>query len=224
MLNFAIRCTFHYKVNRWCSVTDLHKALAEIHSIRGHLARDAEFRGYGPTTLAATGALALLAAVSQTHWVKDPQREISVYLTIWVATAAASLAIISFEAVTRARRVHSGLAMEMILCALAQFLPAIVAGLMLTVVLVRAAPQSLWMLPGLWQVLFSMGVFSSSRFLPRPMFAVGVWYLAAGLACLALVGAERSFSPWVMGIPFGIGQILVSLVLQFGHRDRYDDP
>src|ERR1039457_5016586 len=44
------------------SVTDLHKALAEIHSFRGQLARNAEIRGYGPATLAATGALAPLAA------------------------------------------------------------------------------------------------------------------------------------------------------------------
>src|ERR1017187_7885504 len=44
------------------SVTDLHKALAEIHSFRGQLARNAEIRGYGPATLAATGALAQLAA------------------------------------------------------------------------------------------------------------------------------------------------------------------
>lgn len=206
------------------SVTDLHKALAEIHSIRDHLARDAEFRGYGPATLAATGALALLAAASQAHWIKDPQREIYVYLAIWVATAAVSLAMISLEAATRARRVHSGLATEMMFRALGQFLPAIVAGLMLTVVLVRAAPQSLWMLPGLWQVLFSMGVFASCRFLPRPMFAAGVWYLATGLACLALVGVERSFSPWAMGIPFGVGQVLVAVVLKFSHRDTYDDP
>jgi hypothetical protein len=206
------------------SVTDLHQALAEIHSIRDHLARDAEFRGYGPATLAATGGLALLAAAMQAHWVKNPEREISVYLAIWIATAAVSLTIISIETVTRARRVHSGLAMEMILSALAQFLPAVVAGLMLTVVLVRGAAQNLWMLPGLWQVLFSMGVFASSRFLPRPMFAVGVWYLAAGLTCLALGVGERSFSPWAMGVPFGIGQLLVAALLQFGHREAYDEP
>jgi hypothetical protein len=100
------------------SVTGLHKALAEIHSIHDALAREAEFRGYGPATLAATGSLALLAAELQAHWVKDPARQISVYLAIWIATAAVSLTIISIETVTRARRVHSGLAMEMI-CALA---------------------------------------------------------------------------------------------------------
>jgi hypothetical protein len=200
-------------------VVDLQKALAEIDAIRGQMARDIEFRGYGPATLAVTGVLALAAGAVQAHWLTDPTRDIMAYLALWVATAAAAVIIIGIETITRARRVHSGLAMEMIHSAVEQFLPAIVAGLLLTAVLVRCAPQSLWMLPGLWQLLFSLGVFSSCRFLPRPMFAAGVWYLGAGLTCLALGGGERAFSPWAMSVPFGIGQLLVAAVLQFGYRD-----
>ena len=203
-------------------MTDLRDALAEIHLIRGHLARGAEFRGYGPRTLAATGVLALLSSAAQARWLAEPDRDINLYLTIWVATAALSLMIISVETVLRTRRVHSILAMEMIHSALEQFLPAIVGGLLLTVVLWRCAPHSLWMLPGLWQLLFSMGVFASCRFLPRQMFAVGVWYLVAGLICLALGGA-RALSPWAMGLPFGIGQLLVAAVLQFGFRSEDED-
>jgi hypothetical protein len=112
----------------------------------------------------------------------------------------------------------------MIHAALEQFLPAIVAGLLLTVVLFQFTRDSLWMLPGLWQLIFSMGVFASCRFLPRQLFAVGVWYLATGLACLAFGSGERSFSPWLMGIPFGIGQLLVALVLQFGYAHPDEAP
>jgi len=61
---------------------------SEIHLIRGQLARNAEFRGYGPATLAATEALALLAAAVQAHWLKDPGHDFARYLTIWIATAA----------------------------------------------------------------------------------------------------------------------------------------
>ena len=111
--------------------------------------------------------------------------------------------------------------MEMVHPTLEQFLPPIVAGLLVTVVL-RYAPQGRWMLAGLWQMLFSMGVFASCRFLQRQMFAVGVWYIVAGLTCLAL-GGERSFSPWAMGIPFGIGQLLVAAVLQFGYRQANEE-
>jgi hypothetical protein len=108
----------------------------------------------------------------------------------------------------------------MIHSAVDQFLPAIVAGLLLTVVLVRYQTQSLWMLPGLWQVIFSLGVFSSCQFLPRPMFAVGVWYLAAGITCLAVGGGAWALSPWAMGVPFGIGQLLVATVLHFREADE----
>jgi hypothetical protein len=74
------------------------------------------------------------------------------------------------------------------------------------------------MLPGLWQVVFSLGVFSSCQFLPRAIFAVGVWYLAAGLICLALGNGAWTLSPWIMGVPFGVGQLLVAVVLQLDYR------
>ncbi|HEX4023437.1 MAG TPA: hypothetical protein VHX52_01845 [Steroidobacteraceae bacterium] len=203
-------------------MTELNKALAEIRSIRGQLARGTQFRGYGPATLAATGVLALLAAVMQQRWLPNPSLDVAHYLSIWIATAAISLTIISIETVLRSRRVHCGLAAEMIRTALEQFMPAIVAGLLVTVVIVGCAPASLWILPGLWQVIFSLGVFASCRFLPRQMFGVGLWYLAAGLTCLALGGRGGAFSPWAMGIPFGIGQLLVAAVLRLCYREAHE--
>jgi len=53
------------------------------------------------------------------------------------------------------------------------------------------------------------------------MFLVGMWYLAAGLICLAVGAGEGSISPWVMGVPFGVGQLLVAAVLQFGYRETH---
>jgi hypothetical protein len=100
----------------------------------------------------------------------------------------------------------------MIQAAAEQFLPAAVAGALLTFVIVRFVPDVTWMLPGLWQVVFSLGVFASCRSLPRGMFAVGVWYLAAGLAVLAF-SASAPFSPLAMAVPFGIGQFLMAFVL-----------
>lgn len=203
---------------RVSNVADLYKALAEIEAIRGQMARAMAFRGYGPATLATTGILALAAATVQSNWIKSPAHDIRSYLTLWIATAAISVIIIGSETVTRTRRIHSGLAGEMIHSAVEHFLPALVAGSLLTAVLVYYAPLSLWMLPGLWQVVFSLGVFSSCQFLPRAIFAVGVWYLAAGLICLALGNGAWTLSPWIMGVPFGVGQLLVAVVLQLDYR------
>src|SRR5882757_8137532 len=164
---------------------DLDKALADITAIRSQMARGAEFRGYGPMTVAATGFLALLAAVVQALWLPVPATDIVGYLVLWLATATISVILIGIEMVARTRRIHSGLADEMIHAATEQFIPAGVAGALLTVVLFRFAPQSLWMLPGLWQIVFSLGFLASCRSLPRPLFAIGLWYLAAGLVCIA---------------------------------------
>jgi hypothetical protein len=115
--------------------------------------------------------------------------------------------------VARSRRIHSGLADEMIHTATEQFIPAGVAGALLTFVLLRVAPDTLWMLPGLWQIVFSLGFFASCRSLPRPMFAVAVWYLATGLACLAFANGAHAFSPCAMALPFGVGQLLMAGIL-----------
>ena len=195
-------------------MNDLNKALGDITIIRRQVARTTEFRGYGPATLAATGGIAILAAAVQALWLPDPVDHIPAYLAIWISTALVSSALIGIQTVTRAHRMHSGMADEMIRMAVEQFLPAAGVGALMTIVLVGFAPSVLWMLPGLWQVIFCLGVFSSCRFLPRPIVAAGVWYLLAGLICITLADA-RALSPWAMGIPFGAGQLLVAGILFF---------
>lgn len=202
---------------------DLREALSEIQSIRGHMARCTEFRGYGPVTLTITGALAIAIASVQQLWVVDLRHEVVRFLGMWIGAAAVALVFIGISTVARARRIHSFLAMQMVHAAIEQFLPAIVAGILLTAVMVRTAPRNLWMLPGLWQMLFSLGVFASCRFLPRGTFWVGVWYLATGMTCLALGSNAWAFSPWEMGVPFGVGHLMVAGVLQFGYRQDHEE-
>jgi hypothetical protein len=69
------------------------------------------------------------------------------------------------------------------------------------------------LLPGLWMMLFSLGVFASSRLLPRAVFAVGGYYLVAGI--LALIAAQKgfAFSPWLMAGTFGMGQFATAVIL-----------
>jgi hypothetical protein len=201
---------------------DLNRALGDISSIRQQMARSTEFRGYGPATLAATGIFAIGAAAAQARWLPDPANNITSYLSIWILTALASAALIGVQTVTRAHRMHSGIANEMIYMAVEQFLPAAGAGALLTLVMVQSASSVMWMLPGLWQIIFSLGVFSSCRFLPRAMVAAGMWYLIAGLTCIAL-GDSRAFSPWTMGVSFGAGQFLSAGILFFSVSEGSDE-
>ena len=199
-----------YKVSD--RVTDLNKALGDISSIRRQMARSTEFRGYGPATLAATGVFAMIAAVAQAWWLPEPAAHIRFYMAIWVSTAMVSAALIATQMHARTRRIHSGIADEMIRMAAEQFLPSAGAGALLTLVVFAYVPSALWMLPGLWQITFSLGVFASCRFLPRPMVAAGAWYLLTGLFSIALADG-RALSPWTMGTAYGVGQLLVASIL-----------
>jgi hypothetical protein len=204
-------------------MTDLSQALAEISAIRAQVARDTQFRGYGPASIAVSGVLALLVAAAQMHWSRDIGAGPLRFLAIWAGTAAVAVTLTAGETIIRARRVHSGFATAMIQAAVEQFFPALVVGVLLTGVLLWAAPQQLWMLPGLWELIFCLGVFASCRFLPRQMFAVGVWYLACGLTCLTAASGSKALSPWEMGIPFGLGQLLVAVVLQYCFEETVED-
>jgi hypothetical protein len=184
-----------YKVD---CVRDLDKALGDIRRIRRQMAGSTEFRGYGPATLTATAAMAIVAACAQRFWLGDAAQHIAGYLAIWISCGVVSAALIGMQMYTRTHHVHSGMADEMIRMAVVQFLPAAGAGLLITVVLVGYVPASEWMLPGLWQIVFSLGVFASCRFLPKQIAFAGAWYLLTGLGCLALGGVARFFpGRWV---------------------------
>jgi uncharacterized membrane protein len=204
-------------------MTELRQALAELRAIRTQVARGTQFRGYGPRSIAASGVLALAMAVIQARWFTDAQRDVPEFLSIWIATAAFSVVLSAWETSSRVRRLHDGFAKEMTHAAVEQFLPALVTGVLLTVVMLNAAPRDTWMLPGLWELVFSLGVFASCRFLPRAMFGVGLWYLASGLACLVFESTRQTLSPWSMGIPFGVGQLLVAIVLYYNSGDSVEE-
>jgi hypothetical protein len=201
---------------------DLHNALSDISNIRRQMARSTQFRGYGPATLAGTGLFALLAATAQAFWLTDPANQLRAYLSLWIGTAVLSSAVAGVQIYTRTRRLHSGLSDEMIHTAIEQFMPAVGAGVLLTAVLVHFVPSVLWILPGIWQIIYSLGVFSSCRFLPRPMIAAGAWYLLSGLVCLAL-GDFRALAPWTMGLAFGAGQLLVAGILLMAAPENEDE-
>ncbi len=71
----------------------------------------------------------------------------------------------------------------------------------MTVVLLRAAPESLWMLPGLWQIFYSLGIFASCRLLPRPTFWVAVFYLGPVWRSWPWRTARRRFRPGPWAFP-----------------------
>ena len=203
---------------------DLDKALADIFAIRSQIAAGTAFRGYGPATVAATGGVALLTAILQFLWLDGPTDRPIAFFAGWAAAALLSAALIWIEMQARSRRHHSGLADAMIRQAVEQFLPAGVAGVLLAILLWKFAPETLWMLPGLWQLLISLGVFASVRSLPRTIALAGAWYFLSGFTVVVIASQSHTLSPWTMGQPFAVGQLLMAALLYFasGENDVED--
>ena len=199
---------------------DLDKALADILAIRSQIAAGTAFRGYGPATVAATSGIALLTAILQFLWLKDPTGQPVAFFAGWAAAALLSAALIWIEMIARSRRHHSGLADAMIHQAVEQFLPAGIAGVLLAVVMWKFATETLWLLPGLWQILVSLGIFASVRSLPRTVAFAGAWYFVSGFAVVALASQTKLLSPWTMGLPFVIGQSMMAAILYVASGDH----
>lgn len=196
----------------------LDEALAQISDIRAHLARSQIFRGYRSTIVGFSAVVALAAAGLQAVFLPMPERAMRAYLFLWIGAAVLNLSVAAAEISMRCLRTLSPLSVRQTWLAVEQFLPCLAVGALLTVVLVRHESQNLWMLPGVWSIVFSLGVFASWRLLPRPAFWVAVWYFAAGTVCLALARGDASLSPWAMVGTFGVGQTLATAILYTTER------
>lgn len=192
---------------------ELRDALTQIAEIRTRIAETERFRGYRAVPVAASGVAAAVAGFVQSRLRIDPISNLGDYLTIWVSTAAIA-ALIAGSGIWL--RFHSGvdrLAREMTWLAVGQFAPCLGAGALVTVAIVRHAPEHASLLPGLWQVFFSLGVFASCRLLPKAIALIGVFYLVTGVYNLMQSHDDAAFAPWAMAIPFGLGQFSTGALL-----------
>src|SRR5690606_6979084 len=176
------------------------------------------YRGYRSLPMAVAGGLALgAAAVQQTFF---PPRDDLEYVRYWVLVAAICGALSSSEIVfnyifredrccrSRTRRV------------VGQFVPCLAAGALITALLAQGDAGSLQWVPGLWAMVFGLGVFPSGPYLPHATGYVGLFYVLAG-ALLLLLGTEgAALSPWSVGGTFGAGQLLLALVLYWNIERR----
>jgi hypothetical protein len=192
---------------------ELQTALSQIDQIHRQMAQTRMFRGYRALTTLFTGIAAIAAALWQAWTIPDPASNPYPVVNLWVSVAIACLVGVGAEIYARYRHSASSLQRELTLLAIEQFLPCIVVGGLVTLILAGPARKALWMLSGLWTIFFGLGILASRRLLPGAIVFVGAFYLLCGLLSLALAQGGTSFSPWIMGIPFGIGQIAAAIVL-----------
>lgn len=193
---------------------DVEHAMAQLAEIRSQMALSTRFRGIAPVVVGATGILALAAAALQSLWTEDSIRQGEGYILFWTMVAVVAGSMIAVEALGRARRLHGRMADTMIGSTLRLFLPFGATGAILTFVIVRVAPNVWWLLPGLWLSYVSLlGFAAAMTTLPRTITWAAGWYFLSATAVLVLAGQSGEATPWMMGISFGVGQLLTAYLL-----------
>lgn len=199
---------------------DVNRALDQISEIHAHLERTETYRGYRSIPLALTGALALLGAIFQPQFVHEGAVTAYVFYWLVIAAMAAGVAGISLimSHLTHHREDGWSRTLEMV----GHFVPCLAAGALLTAAL-APQPDLIPLMPGLWSILFSLGIFASRPFLPKRIGWIGLLYFVAGAQLLVMARTGESLRPWSMGMTFGVGQLLTAVVFYWNLERQNDE-
>jgi hypothetical protein len=193
----------------------LRDAILQVEEIRLHLARTERFRGFRSSPVVLSAGLAFAAALVQPIIVPNPMQAIAAYVLLWMGVAAISLGAAAAVMYRRSTQPNLGLLRETNRLAIEQFVPCLIAGGLATAALFGASPDHAALLPGMWAMFLSLGIFACWRLLPKPIFVVAVYYLFSGAVVLLRGHGEHALSPWTMAATFGVGQSLAAAVLYF---------
>jgi len=196
---------------------ELRDAIDQITTIRSQLAATEHLKSLRAVPVAFSGLLAIAAAFAQILWLENPLDYPRRYLLIWCGAAIVSGTLAGAVVARRTLRCPGELSAANAWLAVRQFAPSLLVGAVVTWFVVDKQPHLLWLLPGLWQLLFGLGNLAAHRLLPTPAFAVGLMFVVTGASCLYL--GERALEPWAMGVPFAAGQLALAAILWW-HNER----
>jgi hypothetical protein len=206
----------------------VNEALGQIAEIHDHLARGEQYRGFHPFDVATSGLVGLLAAFGQS-WIFlfiNPlnARGPTAFAVYWLIVAAIAGGVGIAPAIATYIYREDEFAQRRTRRLAGQFLPCVVAGLCVTLAVIRGGWAAGHLLPGIWMVLFSLGVFAARPFLPRTIGWVGLFYLTAGALLLALARPASDFDNlgWCVGGTFAVGQAATAFVL-YRNQERDTD-
>ena len=199
-------------------MTDVGRALEQIAEIHEQLAKGEIYRGWRSVPVAASGLVGMAAA----GWQSAMGRPLEPwsFTLYWLAVGTVALLVgcveIGRHYIARATATERRRSQQVI----GQFLPALVAGALVTGALVRQSPALAVLLPGLWALFFGVAIFAARPYVPRASGWVALYYWTAGLLLLWLSHEVDMLSPWAVGGTFGVGQLLAAAVLYWNLERR----
>jgi len=169
------------------------RAMDNLRYIRETMERATPFTGISGRGEIAIGVTALAASV-----IAAQQSTFKAWLAIWLAEGVISILIAGWSMDRKARAVQMPLVSGPGRKAVFSLSPPLIAGGLLTIVLVRAGMTNA--IPGVWLLLYGTGVITGGMFSVRAVPAMGLCFM--GLGAIALF-SPPAFANWFMAAGFG---------------------
>jgi len=179
------------------------RAMDNLRYIRETMERATPFTGISGWGEIAIGVTALLVSI-----VAAQQSSFKSWIAIWLAEGFISLLIAGWSMDRKARATQTPLFSGSGRKAVFSLAPPVIAGGLLTIVLVRAGLSE--MIPGVWLLLYGTGVITGGMFSVRAVPAMGL--------CFMVLGALALFTPaawanWFMAVGFGGLHLLFGAII-----------
>lgn len=206
---------------------NIHQALSDIAEIRAQLDRTEAYRGFRSTAIGISVLIVIAGAMAQSVSVADPNTQIDKYLTIWFVVAVSSICAAAIEMSVRSRISKNELVNRMHWSLVWQMSPCLLVGFIVTLLIADHAFENpsgdrglMWALPGIWSLLYSLGLFSCQRQLPIQAKYVAIYLLLAGILVLAWNWRTGVPEGWQMIALFGVAHFLLALILYWNVERR----
>jgi len=196
----------------------LDDAISQIAEIHQHLDRNEIFRGYRSLPALLSAGVALTGMILQPLIVSNGIQ----FVWFWLGIATINATICGMDIASHYWR-DTPHRRRQARRTLVQLLPSVGVGLMVTAILLLQSSALIPWLPGLWTLMFGLGLLSARPNLPRAIGWVGCFYLLAGAGLLWLAESGASLSPYAMGFTFGLGQLATAWVLHRNVERFYHD-
>ncbi len=202
-------------------MSELDDALEQVREIHRHAARAAVYKGYRAAIVALSGVVGVAAGVAGPY--VAPGYAAGRLIFYWSAIAAFNIGVCGTLMLYRFLRRETQLERVRTLAVAGQFTPLILAGALVSAVFYSTAAETQRLLPGIWALLFALGIVGLRPYLPALTILGAAWYLAAAVLLFAVTRYEPRFFHYGMGLAFGGGQLLSAGILYFTIERKKDE-
>ena len=179
------------------------RAMDNLRYIRETMERSTAFTGISGWGEVVIGTTALVASILAAN-----QSSFRGWLTVWIAEGFISLLIAGWSMDRKSRAVDMPLMSGPGRKAVFSLSPPIIAGALLTIVLVKAGQTSA--IPGTWLLLYGTGVLTGGMFSVPAVPIMGLCFMCLGAVALF---SPVTFANWFMAAGFGGLHLIFGVII-----------